>query len=148
MRALRAERVQLIARLQHQHPLPAHRDDDKLFLLQLGRFIARQMRWSRWPGLLQRFEITNNWVCNADHPTEKTRAQDQIEKMTARDCRRSRIARHTAVDHEQFRPMALRISSENSVMPDSSRTADFYVAEKIGSSICSGSETCSGPRSR
>ena len=147
MRALRAERVQLIARLQNQHPLAAHRYDNKLVLLEFGCFVARQMRRSRRPGLGQRFEITNDWVCDADQPTEKTRAQDQIEKMATRRGR-SRIARHTALDHEQFRSMALRISSENSVMPDSSRNADFYVAEKIGSSICSGSERCSGPRSR
>jgi hypothetical protein len=44
MRALRAERVQLIGRLQNDHALSAHWNDDKLVLLEFGRFIARQMR--------------------------------------------------------------------------------------------------------
>ena len=74
MRALRAERVQLITRLQHQDALSTYRNDNELILLEFRGFIARQMRWSRWPGLLQRFEITNDRVRNADQPTEKTRA--------------------------------------------------------------------------
>jgi hypothetical protein len=75
--------MQLIAGLQDQHALPAHRNDDKLVLLELGCFIARQMRWSGRAGLRERFEVTNNWIRNADQPTEKARAQNKIEKMTA-----------------------------------------------------------------
>ena len=98
MRALRAERVQLIARLQNDHALTAHRDDDKLVLLEFGRFIASQMRRPRRPGLRQRFKITNDWVSDADQPAEEARAQKKIEEMAARRYRsrgspRSFIAR-------------------------------------------------------
>lgn len=117
--------MQLIARLQNQHALSAYRDDDKLVLLEFGRFIARQSRRPGRAGLRQRFQITNDWVSNADQPTEKARAQNQIEKMTTRCCRRRRIARHTADDHEQFRSTGLRIFSENSVITASSCMADF-----------------------
>ena len=58
--------MQLIARLQNQHALSAYRNDDKLFLFELGRFIAREMRRSGRSGLRQWFEVTNNWVRNAD----------------------------------------------------------------------------------
>lgn len=75
--------MQLIARLQNQHALPAHWDDDKLVLFEFGRFIARQMRRPRRAGLWQWFKITDDWVRNADQPTEKACAQNHIEKMTA-----------------------------------------------------------------
>jgi hypothetical protein len=81
VRALCAERMQLIAGLQNQHALSAYRNDHKLVLLKLGYFIARQMRRPGRPGLWQRFEITNDWVRNADEPTEKARSQKKIEKM-------------------------------------------------------------------
>jgi len=84
--ALCAERVQLIASLQNQHALPAHRNDDKLILLQFGRFIASQPRRSGRPGLRQRFEITNDWISDAGQPTNEARAQKKIEKMATRRC--------------------------------------------------------------
>ncbi len=87
MRALRAERMQLIAGLQNQHALPAHWSDDKLVLLEFGDFIARQTRRPRSPGLRQRLEIANNWISDADQPAEEARAQKKIEKMTARGYR-------------------------------------------------------------
>jgi hypothetical protein len=79
--ALRAERVQLIGRLQNYHALPAHRNDDKFILLELGRLIASQTSRSSRPGLRQRLEVTNDRVSNADQPTEEARAQKEIKKM-------------------------------------------------------------------
>jgi hypothetical protein len=89
MRALRAERVQFIAGLQNQYALPAHRNDDKLVLLQFGRFITSQSRRSGRTGLWQRLEITNDWISNADQPREDACAQKKIEKMATRRCRTS-----------------------------------------------------------
>lgn len=90
MCALRAERVQLIGRLQNYHALPAHRNDDKFILLELGRLIAGQMRWPRRPGLWQRFEVTNDWVNDTDQPAKQARTQEKIQKMAARRRCRSR----------------------------------------------------------
>src|SRR6266516_2736918 len=87
MRALRAERMQLIARLQNQHALTAHRNDDTLVLLEFGSFIACQMRRPGRPGLRQRFEIPNDRISNAGQPSEGARAQKEIKKMAARRCR-------------------------------------------------------------
>ena len=79
--------MQLIASLKNQNALSAHRDDHKLILLEFGCFIARQSRRSRWTSLRQRFEITNDWISDADQPAEEARAQKEIEKMAARYCR-------------------------------------------------------------
>jgi hypothetical protein len=76
--------MQLILGLQNDHPLPANRNNDKLILLQFGRFIARQMRRSCRPGLRQRFKIANDWIGDTDQPAEQARAQKKIEKMAAR----------------------------------------------------------------
>jgi hypothetical protein len=84
VRALRAERVQLIGGLQNYYALPAHRNDNKLVLLQFGRFIASQTRRPRRSRLRQRLEVTNNWVGDTDQPAEQARAQKKIEKMAAR----------------------------------------------------------------
>jgi hypothetical protein len=86
MRALCAERMQLIARLQNQHALATHRNDHKLILLQFGGFIASQMRRPGRPGLRQRFKIANDWISDADQPAEQARAQNKIEKMATRRC--------------------------------------------------------------
>ena len=86
VRALRAERMQLIARLQHQYPLPAYRNDDELILLKLGGFITRQMCWSSRPRLRKRFKVTDDRIRNAHEPAEKARAQKNVEKMAAGSC--------------------------------------------------------------
>ena len=57
--ALRAKREAVDLRLQNDHALTAHRNDDKFVLLQLGGFIAGQTRRSGGTGLRQRLEITN-----------------------------------------------------------------------------------------
>ena len=75
--------MQLIARLQNQHPLPAYRNDNELVLLEFGGFIARQMRWAGRPRLRQRFQVSNDWVSNTDQPAEKARAQYNVEEMAA-----------------------------------------------------------------
>ena len=100
MRALRAERMQLIAGLQNQHALPAYRNDDKLVLLEFGRFIARQVRRSGRPRLRQRFKIADDWISDADQPAEKTRAQNKVEKMSARSCRTGSCSH--ALFHRRF----------------------------------------------
>ena len=100
MRALRAERMQLIAGLQNQHALTAHRNNDKLVLLKFGGLIARQMRRSGRPCLRQRFKIANDWISDADQPAEKTRAQKKIEKMATRCCRTRSCS--YALFHRQF----------------------------------------------
>ena len=74
MCAFRAERMQLITRLQDQHSLPAYWNDDELVLLQFGGFIARQMRRAGRPGLRQRFKVTNDRISNTDQPAEEARA--------------------------------------------------------------------------
>lgn len=84
--ALGAESVQLILRLQNDHPLAAHRDDDEFILLKFRCFISRQTRRSGRSGLRQRLQITNNWICNARDPTKQTRTQENIDKMAARRC--------------------------------------------------------------
>ena len=76
--------MQLITRLQDQHPLPAYRNNDELVLLEFGSFVARQMRWASRPGLRQRFKVTNDRISNTDQPAEEARAQKKIEKMAAR----------------------------------------------------------------
>jgi hypothetical protein len=91
VRALRAERVQLILRLQNDDALAAHRDDDKFVLLELGRLIARQARRPCGTRLRQRFEITNDRVSNTGQPAKQACAQKKIEKMAAR---RARIGRY------------------------------------------------------
>lgn len=78
--------MQLITRLQNQYALSAHRDNHKLVLLKLGRFISREMCWAGRPGLRQRFKVTNDWVSNTDQPAEEARPQKKIEKMAARCC--------------------------------------------------------------
>ena len=79
--------MQLITRLQNQHPLPAYRNNDELVLLEFGGFIARQMRWPGRPGLRQRFKVTNDRISNTDQPAEEARAQKKVEEMAARRCR-------------------------------------------------------------
>ena len=80
VRALGAEGEQLIVRLQNDHALSAHRHDDKFVLLQLGGFIAGQMRWSGRTGLRQRLEITNDRIGDAGQPAEDARAQEKIDE--------------------------------------------------------------------
>ena len=87
MRALRAERMQLITRLQDQHPLPAYRNDDELVLLEFGGFIARQMRWPGRPCLRQWFKVTDDRISNTHQPAEEARSQKNVEEMAARCCR-------------------------------------------------------------
>ena len=48
VRALGAERVELIFRLDNDHALAADRHDDELILLQFGGFIARQIASGQW----------------------------------------------------------------------------------------------------
>ena len=79
--------MQLITRLQDQHPLPAYRNNDELVLLEFGGFIARQMRWPGRPCLRQWFKITNDGISNTDQPAEEARAQQKVEEMAARCCR-------------------------------------------------------------
>jgi len=79
--------MQLIARLQNQHALPAYWNDDKLVLLEFGGFIARQMRWAGRASLRQRFKISNDRISNTHKPTEEARAQKNVEEMPARRCR-------------------------------------------------------------
>ena len=100
VRALRAERMQLITRLQNQDALSAHRHNHKLVLLKLGRFIACEMCWAGRPSLRQRFKIANDWISDADQPAEKTRAQKKIEKMATRCCRTRNCC--LALFHRQF----------------------------------------------
>ena len=119
--------MQLIARLQDEHSLPAYRNDNELVLLQFGGFIARQMRRAGRSGLWQRFKITNDRISNTDQPAEEARAQKKVEEMAARCCRRSHIVCHTADDHEQFRPTVLRIFSENSTAADNRSIADSFM---------------------
>lgn len=76
--------MQLITRLQDQHPLPAHRNNDELVLLEFGSFIARQMRRAGRPCLRQWFKVTDDRINNTDQPAEEARAQKKIEKMAAR----------------------------------------------------------------
>ena len=66
--------MQLIARLQNQHALPAYWNDDKLVLLEFGGFITRKMRWTSRPGLRQRFKVTNDRISNTHEPAEEARA--------------------------------------------------------------------------
>jgi len=122
MRALRTERVQLIARLQNQHTLAAYRNDYELILLEFRRFIAGQMRWAGRPRLWQRFQVANDWVSNTDQPAEEARAQENVEKMTARCCQ-SRLGSFT---HDRF----------------------FYPLVPRSARICSGGQACSDPRFR
>ena len=82
--ALRAKRMQLITRLEHEDTLTADRNDDELVLLELGCFITRQMRWTGRPRLRQRFKVTNNRIGNAYQPAKQTRAQKNVEEMAAR----------------------------------------------------------------
>ena len=84
--------MQLIARLQNQHALPAYRNNDELVLLEFGGFIARQMRRPGRPGLRQRFKVTNDRISNTDQPAEEARAQKKVEEMAARCCRTERSA--------------------------------------------------------
>ena len=95
VRALGAEGQQfLILRLQNDYALPAHRDDDKFILLELGSLFAGQTRWSRGPGLRQRLEITNHRISDTGQPAEDGRAQQKIQKVTAR---RFRIGSYTGL---------------------------------------------------
>ena len=112
--------MQLITRLQDQHPLPAYRNNDELVLLEFGSFVARQMRWAGRPGLRQRFKVTNDRISNTDQPAEEARAQKNVEEMAARCCR-SRLG---SFIHGRF----------------------FYALVAPSASICSGRETCSDPR--
>jgi hypothetical protein len=112
--------MQLITRLQDQHPLPAYRNDDELLLLEFGGFIARQMRWPGRPCLWQRFKVTDDRISNTHQPTEEARAQKNVEEMAARCCR-SRLG---SFIHRRF----------------------FYALIAPGASICSRGETCSDPR--
>ena len=112
MRAFRAECVQLILGLQNQHPLPTHRHDDKLVLLQFGRFVSSQPRRPRRAGLRQRFEITNDWISDAHQPAEEAHAQENVEKMAARSCR----SRRGLFIHRRF-PYAL-IAPRSSICSD------------------------------
>ena len=137
VRTFRAERMQLITRLQNQHPLPTYRNDNELVLLEFGGFIACQTRWPGRACLRQRFKITNDWISNTHEPTEEACAQKNVKEMAARRWWRSRVACHTADDHEQFRPTGLRIFSENPAAPDNSSIGDFLPGRKIGSSFCS-----------
>ena len=89
MGAFRAERMQLVARLQNQDALSAHRDNHKLVLLKLGRFIACEMCWPGRSGLRQRFKVTNDGISNTDQPAEEARAQKKVEEMAARRYRSS-----------------------------------------------------------
>jgi hypothetical protein len=66
--------MQLISRLQDQHPLPAYWNNDELVLLEFGSFVARQTRWAGRPGLRQRFKVTNDRISNTDQPAEEARA--------------------------------------------------------------------------
>ena len=75
--------MQLITRLQDQHPVPAYRNNDELVLLEFGGFIARQMRWPGRPCLWQRFKVTDDRISNTHQPPEEAHAQKKIEKMTA-----------------------------------------------------------------
>jgi hypothetical protein len=79
--------MQLISRLQDQHPLPAYWNNDELVLLEFGSFVARQTRWASRPGLWQRFKVTNDRISNTDQPTEEARAQKKVEEVAARCCR-------------------------------------------------------------
>ncbi len=79
--------MQLVIRLQNQHALSAHRNNHKLVLLKLGRFIACEMCWASRPGLRQRFKVTNDRISNTDQPAEDARAQKKVEEMPARRCR-------------------------------------------------------------
>ena len=87
VRAFRTERMQLISRLQNQHPLPAYRNDDELVLLEFGRFIARQMRWAGRTCLRQRFKVTNDRISNTDQPTEEACAQKNVHTGSAGGCK-------------------------------------------------------------
>jgi hypothetical protein len=109
--------MQLVTRLQNQDALSAHRDNYKLVLLKLGRFIAREMCWAGRPGLRQRFKVTNDRISNTDHPAEEARPQKKIEEMATRRCR----SRLRSFIHARF----------------------FYAFVTPGASICSGSETSS-----
>lgn len=127
VRALRTEGMQLIAGLQHQYALPAYRNDNELILLQLRSFIARQMCWTGRSRLGKRFKVTDDRIRNAHEPCEEARAQNNVEEMAARRWLRSRVACHTADDHEQFRPIRLRIFSENSAASHDRSIADFFI---------------------
>src|SRR5215208_7261068 len=109
--------MQLITRLQNQDALSAHRDNHKLVLLKLGRFIACEMCWASRPGLRQRLKVTNDRISNADQPAEEARAQKKVEEMATRRCR-SRLG---SFIHARF----------------------FYAFVTPTASICSGSETSS-----
>ncbi len=80
VRAFRAERMQLITRLQNQDALSAYRHNHELVLLELGGFIACEMRWAGRPGLRQRFKVTNDRISNTDQPAEEARAQRRSRK--------------------------------------------------------------------
>jgi hypothetical protein len=112
--------MQLITRLQDQHPLPAYRNDDELVLLEFGGFIARQMRRPGRPCLWQRFKVTDDRISHTDQPAEKARAQKNVEEMAARRCR-SRLG---SFIHHRF----------------------FYALVTPSASICSRGEPCSDPR--
>jgi hypothetical protein len=73
----------LIGRLQSDHPLPTHREDDKFILLQFGSLFTRQTRRPGRSALRQRLEITDHRVCYTHQPAEDARAQQKIEKITA-----------------------------------------------------------------
>jgi len=118
VRALRAERMQLITRLQDQHSLPAYRNNDELVLLEFGSFIARQMRWSGRPGLWQRFKVTDDRISNTDQPAEEARAQKKVEEMAARRYR-SRLGSfiHRRFFYALFPPGASICSWRNVLRP-------------------------------
>jgi hypothetical protein len=112
--------MQLITRLQDQHPLPAYRNNDELVLLEFGSFIARQMRWPGRPCLWQRFKVTDDRISNTHQPAEEARAQQKVEEMAARRY----LSRLGSFIHARF----------------------FYALVTPSASICSSGETCSGPR--
>lgn len=86
MRALGANGVELILRLEDNDALAADRDDNKFVLLKFPDFLTRQVCRPSRPGLGQRFEITNDWIGDAGDPAEQAQAQKQVKKTTTRCC--------------------------------------------------------------
>jgi hypothetical protein len=82
VRAFCGESGELVARLQDDDALPAHRDDNEFVLLQLCGFVPRQMRRPGRAGLWQGFEITNNRIRDARDPCRGAGPEDEIEKAT------------------------------------------------------------------
>src|SRR6478672_12095605 len=118
--------MQLVTSLQNQDALSAHRDNHKLVLLKLGRFIACEMCWAGRPGLRQRFKVTNDRISNTDQPAEEARPQKKVEEMAARRYR-SRLGSFV---HARFfyalAPPSASICSWRDVLRPAFSTTNIY----------------------